>query len=210
MLAKIPNLLKHLLPHRLWNFPPEEKALYLTFDDGPIPEVTPWVLEQLKTFQAKASFFCIGDNVRKNPEVFRKIIAGGHAIGNHTHNHLNGWRTSSEKYIRNVQQAREEMECIGKGTQKLFRPPYGRLTDKQATMLRESGFRIVMWDVLSVDYNRRLSSERCLQNVLKNAGPGSIVVFHDSLKAEKNLKAVLPQVLEYYSRQGFEFRAISV
>lgn len=211
MLAKIPFVFKYLLPHRLWNFPPGEKAIYLTFDDGPIPEVTPWVLEQLSKYQAKATFFCIGDNIQKYPEVYRKIIEEGHGTCNHSYNHLNGWRTSSEEYIRNVIQAQEEMENFEENSlpQKLFRPPYGRITEKQARLLREKDFSIVMWDVLSLDYDQELSPRKCLQNVIKNTKEGSIVVFHDSLKAEKNLKAVLPEVLEYYSRQEFKFRAIT-
>ena len=211
MLAKIPFLLKYLLPHRIWKFPSDEKAIYLSFDDGPIPEVTPWVLEQLKSYNAKASFFCIGDNVQKHPEVFREILAEGHSIGNHTYNHLNGWMTSTEKYVSNVLQAQEEIESFG-NTEipvKLFRPPYGRLKENQARLLREKGFSIVMWEVLSIDYDARLTPEKCFQNVLKNAGPGSIIVFHDSLKAEKNLKAVLPKVLRYYSDKGYDFRAIT-
>lgn len=211
MLAKIPFLLKYLLPHRIWKFPSDEKAIYLSFDDGPIPEVTPWVLEQLKTYNAKASFFCIGDNIRKHPEVFREILAEGHSIGNHTYNHLNGWMTSTEKYVSNVLQAQEEIESFenSESSVKLFRPPYGRLTEKQARLLRKKGFSIVMWEVLSMDYDHRITPEKCRQNVLKNADPGSIIVFHDSLKAEKNLKAVLPKVLQYYLEKGYAFRAIN-
>ena len=210
MLAKIPTLLKLLLPDRLWNLPKDEQAIYLSFDDGPIPEVTPWVLEQLQQYGAKATFFCIGDNVRKHPQIFQKIVAEGHAIGNHSFNHLNGWRTRSIRYLENVLQAQSEMSKYtseATGT-KLFRPPYGRLKEKQARLLRENDFKVVMWDVLSVDYNQRLSPEKCFKNVVNNAGAGSIIVFHDSLKAEKNLKAVLPRVLEYYSQRGYEFRRI--
>lgn len=210
MLAKIPPLLKFLLPNRLWNLPKDEKAIYLTFDDGPIPEVTPWVLEQLKQFDALATFFCIGDNVRKHPEVYQQILTEGHATGNHSFNHLNGWRTPTSRYVENVLLAQAEMEKFkGAGTtSKLFRPPYGRIREKQVKVLQKSHFKVVMWDVLSKDYDRQLSEEKCFQNVVKHAGPGSIIVFHDSLKAEKNLKTVLPRVLEYYSRSRFEFKPL--
>ena len=210
MLAKIPSLLKLLLPDRLWNLPKDEQAIYLSFDDGPIPGVSPWVLEQLQQYGAKATFFCIGDNVRKHPQIFQKIVAEGHAIGNHSFNHLNGWRTRSHRYLENVLQAQTEMEqYMGEATgSKLFRPPYGRLKEKQARLLRENDFKVVMWDVLSVDYNQGLSPEKCFKNVVNNVEAGSIIVFHDSLKAEKNLFAVLPRVLEYYSQRGFEFRSI--
>lgn len=210
MLAKIPTLLKHLLPNRLWNLPKDEQAIYLSFDDGPIPEVTPWVLEQLQQYDAKATFFCIGDNVRKHPEIFQKIISEGHAVGNHSFNHLNGWRTRSNLYLENVLQAQKEMEqyMVEATGSRLFRPPYGRLKEQQARLLRENDFKVVMWDVLSVDYKQRLSPENCFKNVVNNAEAGSIIVFHDSLKAEKNMKATLPRVLEYYSRRGFEFRSI--
>ena len=210
MLAKIPPLLKFLLPNRLWNLPKDEKAIYLTFDDGPIPEVTPWVLEQLKQFDALATFFCIGDNVRKHPGVYQEILTEGHATGNHSFNHLNGWRTPTSRYVENVLLAQAEMEKFkGAGTtSKLFRPPYGRIREKQVKVLQKSHFKVVMWDVLSKDYDRQLSEEKCFQNVVKHAEAGSIIVFHDSLKAEKNLKAVLPRVLEYYSRSGFVFRPL--
>lgn len=210
MLAKIPFLLKFLLPNRLWNLPREEKAIYLTFDDGPIPEVTPWVLEQLRHYNAKATFFCIGDNLRKHPEVLQQILAEGHKLGNHTFNHLNGWRTSSNRYLQNVLQAQAELERYKNAgnPSRLFRPPYGKIREKQVQLLKEQNFRVVMWEVLSKDYDQRLSPEKCLQNVIRNAGPGSIIVFHDSLKAERNLKATLPRVLEHYSRQGLEFRAL--
>ena len=210
MLAKIPTLLKHLLPNRLWNLPKDEQAIYLSFDDGPIPEVTPWVLEQLQQYDAKATFFCIGDNVRKHPEIFQKIISEGHAVGNHSFNHLNGWRTRSNLYLENVLQAQKEMEqyMVEATGSRLFRPPYGRLKEQQARLLRENDFKVVMWDVLSVDYKQRLSPENCFKNVVNNAEAGSIIVFHDSLKAERNMKATLPRVLEYYSRRGFEFRSI--
>ncbi len=212
MRERIPRIIKWIYPQRIWEGPEDEKALYLTFDDGPVPGVTPWVLEQLKAYDAKASFFCIGENVDKHPEVFRQVIDAGHVVGNHTYNHLNGWKTPVEEYIQNTLKAREVIDQNlpqGKDIQDpLFRPPYGKIRNVQAKKLQKLGFRIVMWSIVSMDYDLRISPEKCLENVLKNAGPGSIIVFHDSHKAEKNLKQVLPQVLEHYKKEGYNFKAL--
>ena len=214
MLTKIPGFIRSLFPNRLWKIATEENVLYLTFDDGPIPEVTPWVLNLLREYEAKATFFCIADNIRKNPEIFNQIVTQGHSVGNHAHNHLNGWKTPVDYYVKNVLLADDfmsgdqEINSERSGEVKLFRPPYGRITGKQAKLLREKNFRIVMWDVLSRDYNRKLSPENCLKNVLRYTEPGSIIVFHDSLKAAKNLKKILPQVLEHFSRKGFKFEKL--
>jgi peptidoglycan/xylan/chitin deacetylase (PgdA/CDA1 family) len=212
MRERIPKIIKWIYPQRIWEGPGEEKALYLTFDDGPVPGVTPWVLEQLKAYDAKASFFCIGENVEKHPEVFRQVLNAGHVVGNHTYNHLNGWKTSVEEYIQNTLKAREVIDKNlpqGKGIKNpFFRPPYGKIRNVQAKKLQKLGFRIVMWSIVSMDYDLRISPKKCLQNVLKNAGPGSIIVFHDSHKAEKNLKQVLPEVLEYYKSAGYKFKAL--
>ena len=212
MRERIPQIIKWIYPQRIWEGPKDEKILYLTFDDGPVPGVTPWVLEQLKVFNAKASFFCIGDNVEKHPEIFRQIIQEGHAVGNHTHNHLNGWKTSVEAYLQNSRKAQEVIDQNlpqGKGIENpLFRPPYGKIRNVQAKKLQQEGFRIVMWSIVSLDYDRQIPPEKCLHNILKNAGPGSIIVFHDSLKAENNLRRVLPQVLEHYKNKGYSFKAL--
>ena len=208
MKVKIPGLVKKVYPSRIWDGPKNGKSLYLTFDDGPIPEITPWVLEELRKFDARATFFCIGDNVRKHPEVFRQVITEGHAVGNHTFNHLNGWKTSSQKYLENSLQAQQQMEQAASEEvlkDQLFRPPYGKIREKQARLLRKHGFKIVMWDIISEDYNQHLSEEKCLQNVLENAVSGSIVVFHDSIKAEKNLKFTLPKVLKHFKERGYTF-----
>jgi len=208
--VKTPKFLSWIFPNRIWAFSRSEKSIFLTFDDGPIPEVTPWILDILKEYNAKATFFCIGENVAKHPEIFRRIISEGHSVGNHTFNHLNGWNTSTSKYVENVIKAEEifqkELCSISNeefGNQnseirnfKFFRPPYGKMTSKQSKILQKKGYKIVMWDILSADFDQRLSEEKCLQNVLKNIENGSIVVFHDSLKAEKNLRYVLPKVLE--------------
>jgi peptidoglycan/xylan/chitin deacetylase (PgdA/CDA1 family) len=224
-LKKISALGKFLFPSLLWNIPKTGNTLYLTFDDGPIPEVTPWVLALLKEYHAKATFFCIGENISKHPEIFEQILAEGHNVGNHSFNHLNGWKTPISTYIENVKKAEEiifeKSESIDRNQDnriksqekikknlKLFRPPYGKITPKQIKTLQGQGFRIVMWEVISGDFDVNVSPENCLNNVLKNSKPGSIVVFHDSYKASEKLKEVLPKVLEYYHQKGFEFKAI--
>lgn len=181
--------------------PSHEKAIYLTFDDGPIPEVTEFVLETLKKYQAKATFFCIGDNVRKHPAIFNKIIEQGHSIGNHTFNHLNGWKTADEEYFANVAKCDQQLPI----QTDLFRPPYGRIKKSQA---RELSFtkKIVMWDVLSGDFSPNISPERCLTMTLKHTNSGSILLFHDSIKASVNMQHTLPRVLEHFRNLGYEFK----
>ena len=170
----------------------------MTFDDGPIPSVTPWVLEQLKQYDAKATFFCVGENIKKHSELFEQVKEEGHAIGSHTFSHLNGWTTDNIPYFHNVRHGATLSNSM------LFRPPYGRLRPKQAQFLLRH-YRIIMWDVLSGDFDPAISPEQCLKNVVNNAQPGSIVVFHDSLKAEEKLNYTLPRVLEHFSKQGFTF-----
>ncbi len=203
-LVKMPRFIQRLYPERVWAFSRKEDAIYLTFDDGPIPEVTPWVLDELKKFGAKATFFCIGENVQKHPEIFRRILAEGHTVGNHTFNHLKGTKTETSKYIENTLLAEELIDS------KLFRPPYGKITSKQAKILQNRGFKIVMWDIISFDYDTTISEEKCLKNVLKNITTGSVVVFHDSLKAEKNLRYVLPKVLEVLNEKELSPKAFKV
>jgi peptidoglycan/xylan/chitin deacetylase (PgdA/CDA1 family) len=220
MKVKIPKLVKMFYPGRVWEGPKNGKTLYLTFDDGPIPGVTPWILEQLRKADAKATFFCIGDNIQKHPEVFDKVVAEGHAVGSHTFNHLNGWKTPTKEYILNAEAGQEILEerlkdtgrvLKGKKTfeKPLFRPPYGRIRSRQEQELKKRGFKIVMWDVLSLDYDQKLSGEACYQNVIDHAESGSIIVFHDSLKAERNLKTALPKVLEYYNKKGYSFESLA-
>jgi peptidoglycan/xylan/chitin deacetylase (PgdA/CDA1 family) len=200
-LIKTPQFIQNLFPNFTWKMPTEAKQLFLTFDDGPIPEVTPWVLEQLERFNAKATFFCVGDNVRKHPSTLEQVRAAGHTVGNHTMNHLNGWNTDNMSYFRNIR------HCAGQLKSALFRPPYGKVTPRQSQFLVRH-YNVVMWDVLSGDFDQTLSPEQVLKNVIQNAGPGSIVVFHDSLKAFERLKYALPQVLEYFSQLGYVFSAI--
>ncbi|MFV8226354.1 polysaccharide deacetylase family protein [Christiangramia aquimixticola] len=218
---KYPSILKLLYPGRISRLD-NSGAIYLTFDDGPVPEVTPWVLEELKKWNAKASFFCIGENVKKHPAVFKKIIKEGHCIGNHTFNHLNGWKTSVTDYIENTQKAEDIMNQISQvqnsdpelstppiPNYKLFRPPYGKIKNSQAKQLVSSGFKIVMWDVISGDYDQDFSAEECYKNVIDNTVGGSTIVLHDSVKASENLKVILPKILKYYSEKGFEFRNLT-
>ena len=196
------------------------KELFLTFDDGPIPGPTEFVLDTLKHFDAKATFFCIGDNIRKYPEIARRIIADNHQIANHTFNHLKGWGTSTEKYVSNVALCKKEIESLLRESgheqpvqkevevkKKLFRPPYGRIRSKQINALTEQ-YRIVMWDVLTSDYSQSLSREKCLRGTISAARPGSIIVFHDSLKAQRNMTYVLPKCLEHFSGLGYQFKAL--
>jgi len=182
----------------------QDKVIYLTFDDGPIPGVTPWVLQQLEDYQAKATFFAIGDNARKNPAILEAILQKGHQIGNHTFNHLKGSRYSSEEYLANAQL------CEAHFKSQLFRPPYGRIKNKQARLLNRAGYEIIMWDVLTGDWDANRSPEDCLRTLQKLAKPGSIIVFHDSIKSWPRLKWLLPQSLEYLKNEGFRFEAIKL
>ena len=184
------------------------KEIYLTFDDGPVPGPTDFVLDTLKQYDAKATFFCIGDNIQKHPDVFRNIVDNGHAIGNHTFNHVNGWRTSSEMYRENVTRCNDIINSMTERPNplNLFRPPYGRITRQQINML--DNYKIIMWDVLSIDYDKALRPEKCLARTIHAARPGSIVVFHDSHKAQHNLMYVLPRFIDHYSSRGFIFKAI--
>lgn len=202
--VKTPRLFKFIFRNWVWSFSENEKIIYLTFDDGPTHEITPWVLNLLQKFNAQATFFCIGKNIVKHPEIFQAILKNNHSFGNHTNNHLNGWKTNTDLYIENSLAATKKIEH----STTLFRPPYGKLFLRQSKRLRDKGYQIIMWDVLSADFDTKISKEKCLQNVLKNARNGSILVFHDSIKASKKLKFVLPKVLEYYTENGYSFQKI--
>jgi peptidoglycan/xylan/chitin deacetylase (PgdA/CDA1 family) len=209
-LFKTPYLIQKLLPNYLWRKDAYKKAIYLSFDDGPTPIVTSWVLQTLKDFNAKATFFCIGKNAEKNPEIVANILRNGHKIGNHTHSHLNGWKTNSIDYLIDVELANTSLLKIIKSPKNisLFRPAYGKITFKQAKKLRKQNCKIVLWDVLSGDFDQKLSPVKSLQKVLKHTRSGSIIVFHDSIKAQNTLQFVLPKALEYWEKEGYEFLAI--
>ena len=204
--VKTPFWLKKLYNRGLWQMPGNRKVIYLSFDDGPNPDITPFVLDELSKFNAKATFFCIGNNVVKYPEVYQRILDEGHAVGNHTYDHLNGWKTNKKKYLDNILSAKKYIDAD------LFRPPYGRISKAQASALKSNGiqFHTVMWSVLSGDFDNSISPEKCCNNVLKNASNGSIVVFHDSEKANIRMQYALPLVLQYFYERGFVFEKISI
>lgn len=199
---------KKIFSNYIWDVPNGENKIYLTFDDGPTPEITEWVLEELQKYNAKATFFCIGHNIQKYPEIFPKVIEKGHSIGNHTFNHLNGWKTPINEYIENVSLCQSEILNLQSQICNLFRPPYGKIKLSQSKKLRKFGFKIIMWDVLSADYDQTISPEKCLVNVLRNVKSGSIIVFHDSVKAFPNLEYTLPKALEILTKRGFVFERI--
>jgi peptidoglycan/xylan/chitin deacetylase (PgdA/CDA1 family) len=203
--VKTPRLFKMLYPKLMWHTNDNTPCIYLTFDDGPIPIVTPFVLNILKQYNARATFFCIGDNVNKHPDIFEQVKKDGHAIGNHTYNHLKGWKTDNQTYLDNFLLADKLMDTT------LFRPPYGRIKNAQAKMLiaAKPGLKIVMWSVLSADYDVNLSPEKCLDKVIKNTGPGDIVLFHDSQKAKERMEYALPKALEYWSKAGYRFNPLT-
>ena len=201
--VKTNYFIKRIFPNYVWDIPNRENKVFLTFDDGPTPEITEWTLEQLKKYEAKATFFCIGNNIEKHPAIFQKIIQEEHAIGNHTFNHLKGWKITNDVYIENVKKCTENISQLNTENCQLFRPPYGKIKPSQSKALRRLGYKIIMWDVLSYDFDQTITPEECLDNVLKNVESGSIIVFHDSQKAEQNLKYVLPKTLAFLKEKGF-------
>jgi len=201
---KTPLVVKKMFPDFVWDIPTQNKVLYLTFDDGPTPETTNWTLDILKQYNAKATFFCVGDNVKKHPDLYQLIIDENHKIGNHTQNHLKGWSTKTKAYLKNIKDASTYINS------NLFRPPYGQIKPKQGKQLIDLGYHIIMWDVLSFDWDQNVSKEQCFNNVISKAKNGSIIVFHDSLKASINMKYTLPKILEYYSEKGFTFKTLSL
>jgi peptidoglycan/xylan/chitin deacetylase (PgdA/CDA1 family) len=196
-------IIKKLFSNYIWDIPNNENKIYLTFDDGPTPEITNWTLNQLEQYQARATFFCIGDNLRKYPEIYQEIIKKGHVVGNHTFNHLNGLKTKTADYVDNAKLFECELNKMSTRKCILFRPPYGKIKPSQSKILRNEGYKIIMWDVLSADYDQSISPEECLENVIQNCKSGSIIVFHDSIKGFKNLEYVLPRTLEFIKEKGF-------
>ena len=203
-LNNTPKFLRSLYKGRVWDIPNEGQELYLTFDDGPHPEVTVFVLDLLAKFNAKATFFCIGKNVEKYPHIYERILMEGHAVGNHSMNHLNGSKVKDKVYLDDIAEAQKFISSS------LFRPPYGRLSNFQQKQLQAArfNFKIIMWSVLSADFDLTITHERCLQNVLLHTKSGSVIVFHDSEKARKNLEYALPKTLEYFADKGFTFKKI--
>ncbi len=200
-IVRPPEVITRMMPRVTWGFYGEYRKVFLSFDDGPTEDVTPWVLERLKEHNAKATFFCLGRNVDHNPGILQQILSDGHSVGNHTYSHLKGYGTRNQQYFDDIELARNLIDS------ELFRPPYGRILTSQITEIIKD-YRIIMWDVLSYDYNRRVSGDTIVRNVTKNVRSGSIVVFHDSAKARKNLYHALPQVLEFLSKEGYEMMAI--
>ena len=199
LIEQPPKLLRWLYPSALWRMNPNEKAVYLTFDDGPIPNITPWVLDLLDKYHIKATFFLVGDNVRKHPKEFQMILERGHRVGNHTFNHFGGFRHHREDYLANTNKANELIHSD------LFRPPHGWMRWGQYMILKDK-YRIVMWDLVTRDYSKRLDGPQVLGKVKKYVRNGSIITFHDSIKAEKNLKYALPRAIEWLKEQGYQFK----
>lgn len=210
---KTPSVAKKMFPNYIWDIPTTEKVIYLTFDDGPTPEITNWTLDVLKQHKAKATFFCIGDNIEKYPDIFQQTLNAGHTIGNHTQNHIKGWKTKAKDYLNNIAEAQKVIDSKIVNRQlsitNFFRPPYGQITPKQGKKLIDLGYNIIMWDVLSFDWETAISKETCLNNVISKTAPGSIIVFHDSVKASRNMQYALPKVLEYFSKAGYSFKALN-
>lgn len=201
-LVRTPRIIKKLFPDYIWSGDSSEKKVYLTFDDGPVPEATPWVLDILKENNLKATFFCVGANVKKHTQIFNRLLDEGHTIGNHTYNHLSGWSQDNSDYYQDIAQCEEVIDT------NLFRPPYGRIKKAQAKEIRQ-GYKIVMWDILSGDFDENLSKQDCLKNVIKNLKPGAIIVFHDSKKSIEKLKFVLPRVITHLIKNGYSCENLS-
>lgn len=201
LIAQLPVFIRALFRGVTWRMDRHEKVIYLTFDDGPIPEVTPWVLDLLDQSGIKATFFCVGENVMRYPEIYDEIVRRGHRTGNHTYNHLRGFFTNTADYMENVEKAAQYISS------NLFRPPHGELKASQLRALRQK-FQVVQWDVITHDYSRKISPETVLRITLKYVRRGSIVVFHDSLKAEPNLKYALPKTIDYLVEKGYQFRTL--
>lgn len=195
-----PQLIRCLYPSAIWRMDKDKKAVYLTFDDGPIPRVTPWVLDVLDRYGIKATFFMVGDNIRKHPDEFRMVVERGHRIGNHTFNHIRGLSYDINSYLENTDKA-----CRMMMNTNLFRPPHGYMSPKQYAELKKR-YMIIMWDLVTRDYNRKFTGEQILQKVKKYARNGSIITFHDSLKSEENIRYALPKAIEWLMEQGYEFK----
>ncbi|MEP7238074.1 MAG: polysaccharide deacetylase family protein [Ferruginibacter sp.] len=200
--VKTPWLLKKLYPECAWDVKTDEKIIHLTFDDGPDPTATAFALEELKKYNARATFFCVGKNVEKYFDLYKQIISEGHKPGNHTYNHVSGWKTADTEYLKDIRRAADIIDT------ELFRPPYGRITKFQIKALQGEKFKLktIMWDVLSGDFDEKISPENCYLNVINHSKPGSIIVFHDSVKAFPRMEYALPRVLDYFSKKNYQFK----
>lgn len=196
-------ILNYVYPQAIWRKEKDINNIYLTFDDGPIPEITPWILDCLKEKKVKATFFCVGENVSKYPEIFQRILDEGHAVGNHTYNHLKGWATDDQKYFENIEKSNKLIQS------NLFRPPYGRASKSQMKKLAKV-YQIIMWDVLTGDYDKKISPEQCYKNCINYSRNGSIIVFHDNIKAIDNVQFALPRSIDYLLQKGFQFKTLFV
>jgi peptidoglycan/xylan/chitin deacetylase (PgdA/CDA1 family) len=203
LIEQPPQFFRALYPQAIFRMDPGEKAVYLTFDDGPIPEVTPWVLSLLERYSVKATFFMVGDNIRKHPEEYAMVVRAGHRIGNHTYNHIRGFEYTAGDYLANVEKANELMHTD------IFRPPHGHVGFRQYHTLRKH-YRIIMWDLVTRDYSKRMTCEQVLDNVKRYVRPGSIITFHDSLKSwsNGNLQYALPRAIDYLKQEGYEFKLL--
>lgn len=210
----VPSTIQWLIPSCTWRKEGQGKVIYLTFDDGPHPEITAWVMDELKKHQIKATFFCVGENLKKHTETAKQLLTEGHQIGNHTMHHIKGWKHKNDDYLRDIESCETEIRDIHgqldieKAQPRLFRPPYGQIKPSQIKLLRNNGYKIIQWSDLSCDYDKHLNCEKSLSALVKNAKPGSIVVFHDSEKAEHQLKQILPSYLEAMLAEGFTFETL--
>ncbi|MBR5324521.1 MAG: polysaccharide deacetylase family protein [Muribaculaceae bacterium] len=202
LIEQPPYMYRMLYPETIWRIPRKSKTVYLTFDDGPVPEVTPWVLNVLDHYNIKATFFCVGDNVARHKELYQEILKRGHLTGNHTQNHIQGMRYRTKNYLRNVEAANTLIDSP------LFRPPHGHMRFRQKMALQKAGYHIIMWDVVSRDYSKNLTPNEVVENVRKYTRNGSIIVFHDSLKAQRNLKEALPKAIEWLIKEGYQIKKL--
>lgn len=197
-----PAIIRKLFPDLVWHVETDKKEIFLTFDDGPCPQLTRWILEVLAQYNAKASFFCVGENLKRYPELTQEIRSAGHMVANHTYNHLNGWKTDDDTYINNVE------KCEVLTMNKIFRPPYGKIKKSQRRKLISMNYKIIMWDLLTYDFDKKSDKEKSLKKIYKIARPGSIIVFHDNIKSEENLRYLLPKTLAYFAKSGYSFSSL--